>query len=80
MARQPRPWPTHGNAVEARDKVAQRLYDILNEVDELQALIRADELTRLDLSITSNRIRQLSSEGLMILIGQGAPYLPYRRE
>lgn len=75
MSNKPLPWPTHGKAVEARNSVADRQWQIINEVAELQSLVESGEITRLDIMIFVTSIHKLASESMMILIEQGAPYL-----
>ena len=76
MGNKNKPWPTHGKAVDARNEVAEAQFKILRELEAHQRLIERDEATRLDQAITVNRIHELASRSLMILIEQGAPYLP----
>ena len=73
MARQPREWPTHGNAKNARDDAADSFRDILKEIRELRLLVEKGQVTRLDLMTTVSRIQEAGANGLFILVEQGAP-------
>ena len=78
MPDKPVGWPSHGHAVNARNDVAERLMQIMDELAELQKRAEMGEVTRLDVSLSANRMNQMAAASLMLLIQQGAPVHPSR--
>lgn len=78
MADKPVAWPTHGRAVNARNDTAEHLLEIMRELDELLDIAERGEVTRLELSLSINRMRRQASASLMLMIQQGAPIHPDR--
>lgn len=78
MADKPVGWPNHGHAVNARNDVADKLVQIMDELADLQKRAEKGEVTRLDLVLSASRMHQMAASSLMLLIQQGAPVHPSR--
>ena len=77
MPTQPKQWPTHGNAVDARDRTAECLTEILKEAERLVEAVGNGEFTRAELLYIGARVQKYSSIGLRLLERQGAPTQPH---
>lgn len=80
MGDKPKEWPTHGQAVNARNVVAENLLSIMNELSDLQSRVNKGETSRLDMTLSISRVERLATVSLMLLIQQKAPVHPDRIE
>lgn len=76
MPYKPLGWPRSGRAVNARNDAADRLERIRAEAAEIAIMIEAGEYTVTDLLLSLNAIERWASDGLLILVEQGAPFAP----
>lgn len=78
MGEKPKGWPSHGHAVNARNDVADHLMEIMDELEALQKRVERGEVTRLDLTLSINRMQRRASASLLLMVQQGAPVRPER--
>lgn len=76
MPYQPLTWPRSGHAVNARNESADRFERIRAESAEIMAMVDDGEFTIADLLLSLGAIERWASDGLLILVEQGAPFRP----
>jgi len=77
MATRPKSWPTHGNAVDARDRTAEALTEILMQAETLIEIVGNGEFTRAELLYRAAQVQKQAAKGLRLLEAQGAPTQPH---
>lgn len=76
MARQPLEWPSHGNAVNARNDAAEVLNKIEHEAATMFELEGKGKLIRDEALLRLGRILRLANHGVRLLEKEGAPTRP----
>ena len=71
MSDKPKPWPY--KAAYARDNVAMDMIAIDRELTHLRDLVKQGDLSRLDVMVSVDFIRQRAHNALLLMKDQGAP-------
>ena len=79
MPTEPKAWPTHGTAKDARDWSAERAASIRRHIDEIMDLRSQGKLSELELAYRLAVIGRDASDILRLLEREGAPTRPYER-
>ena len=76
MPKDPRQWPSHGHAKNARDDSAEMAQTIRKRAYNLSKKLEEETLTDAELLFGLIDIAILASDILRLLEGQGAPTIP----
>lgn len=76
MARQALEWPSHGNAVNARNDTAEILNEIEHEAATMFELAGTGKLIRDEALLRLGRIVRLANHAVRLMENEGAPTRP----